>query len=250
MYHLWSMLLVLFMIFISIRYLKAARQHNKEVEKWRKVSFFTGVVLFLAAQTSPMLTLGHASFIAHMLQQTITYFVVPVFILLGMTEGLLQPFYKHPVANKVLKIFTNPKVSLPVFILLFSSYYLPFIFNAVMSHFLFQLFATVLLLPFAFFEWWSIISLDKPYYVLSPFQKIVYVIGLGLFFSPLGFYLIFSGDALYDAYAFWDQQAGGTIWKVSTVLIYILVIGQLLSEAVKLDRQDMSDAAGYVRYDK
>lgn len=247
MYLVWSIALLILTIFSVICYLKAAKKTNNEtITRGKKFSFILGVILFFVVQSGPVLNWGDSFFLVHMAQQTVTYFIVPILILTGLTDELLKPFYRRPMVDKILKIFTKPMVSLFLFTLLFSIYYLPFVFDTIMSYFLFRIIAMILLLPFAFFEWWLIVSPTKSQSSLNPFQKIAYLVGLGLLFTPLGVYIIFSGEALYESYARWDQQAGGTAWKITTVLIYIIMMGHSLSEAAKLEREKTEESADYI----
>lgn len=247
MTYLWSALLFIFTFFVIVQYLQFTRRKcNEDISKWRKAAFVSGAFLFLIVQSNPILEWANSLFFVYMMQQTVTYFIVPILIFLGLTDSLLKPFYTHQKVSSLLKVFTKPIVILPLFNILFSIYYVPFLFDMIMSSPLNRAVAMMILFPLSFCMWWPIVSPAKNKTTLQPILKIVYVVGMGAFMTPLAAFIIFSNKVLYTTYQslpqiynislISDQQAGGVAMKIIQIVVYCLMIAYSFSEAVRLDR--------------
>ncbi|WP_308215428.1 cytochrome c oxidase assembly protein [Sinobaca sp. H24] len=206
---------------------------NRRIEK---SAIYLWCLLLFLVQSFPLLGVGNTTFTVHMLQQTATYFLVPILILLGLTDSLLKPLYNHRVGSRLITVFTKPGVALILFNIIFSIYYVPFVFEVIIRHPLYQAGAFLLLFPLAFMMWWPVVSPAKNGTTLQPLLRIVYIAGIGVLLTPIGIYIIFSGELLSSTYLLRDQQVGGVAWKMITVAIYIMMIGHSLSEAVKEDK--------------
>ncbi|MCM3715457.1 cytochrome c oxidase assembly protein [Alkalihalobacillus oceani] len=195
-----------------------------------------------------------------MLQQTVTYFMVPPLILLGLTDSLLKPVYNQRILSFFLTFFTKPVVALSLFNILFSLYYLPMIFDTIMVSSLNQTLAMIILLPLSYVMWWPLVSPAKNNSTLKPLMKIIYIVGMGAFMTPLAALIIFSSNVLYRTYESLprvydiailnDQQAGGVAMKVIQMIIYCIMIAYAFSEAVKLDKRQTEEATEQVSPDK
>ncbi|SDI00690.1 putative membrane protein [Alteribacillus persepolensis] len=235
MYYVWSMILLLCLIFIGKRYVQAAKGKS-ETSRGKKISFVLGLCLFFAAQSVVALQAGSYSFFVHMIQQTITYFIVPILVIQGLTEEMAASLHRY-LDTRWFEMFTKPMIAGALFPILFSLYYLPVVFDTVMSQPLLQLAAMLILLAPAFLMWWPMAASTGNDKALTPMIRIPYIFVIALLFTPIGIYIIFS-EPLYSNYTLSGQQVGGTVWKVSTAFIYILMIGRSLSESVKLDREE------------
>ncbi len=245
MTYVWSAVLFFLILFIVVRYVTGTKG-NGEIKTWQKASFISGALLFLIAQTNPVLELGNSLFFVFMMQQTIIYFMVPPLIFLGLTDSILKPVYNHRILSVFLKFLTKPVVSLVLFNLLFSVFYFPFVFDTIMTNPLYRILTTIILLILSFIMWWPLLSPAKNNSTLKPLIKIVYIIGMGTMMTPLAAYIIFSTKILYRSYGdlprsfdfpmLSDQQAGGVVMKVMQIIIYCIMIAYCYSEAVRLDR--------------
>ncbi|WP_170841155.1 cytochrome c oxidase assembly protein [Salibacterium halotolerans] len=212
----------------------------------KRFSFILGMILFAAALVEPVLAWGDSFFLVHMLQQTALLFFVPIFILLGLTDELVQPVYSHPRWGGAVRILTKPVTALILFTAAFCVLYMPVVFNIVMSQPAFSLLYMMLMLVLAFGMWWPVAAPAASNNTLQPFLKITYIVGLGVFLTPLGIYIIFGGEVLYSAYsvspgvgelnALRAQQIGGVAWKVITVILYCVLIAAFIHEAADIDR--------------
>ncbi|TES57690.1 hypothetical protein E2L07_01435 [Halalkalibacterium halodurans] len=249
MTYLWSAVLFIFTFFIVVQYLQlTGKKSNEDITKWRKAAFISGAFLFLIAQANPVLEWANSLFFVYMMQQTVTYFIVPILILLGLTDSLLKPIYSHKKVTSILKIFTKPFVILPLFNILFSIYYVPFLFDMIMSSPISRAVSMIILLPLSFCMWWPVVSPAKnnTNTTLQPMLKIIYIVGMGAFMTPLGAFIIFSNKVLYTTYQSLpqlynislinDQQAGGVAMKIIQIIVYSIMIAYSFSEAVRLDR--------------
>ncbi|SFL55416.1 cytochrome c oxidase assembly protein [Salibacterium qingdaonense] len=235
MSYVWSIVLLIITIFIIRWYFKATKY--EDINQSKKFSFLTGVILFFIAQVNPLFEWGSSIFFVHMMQQTVTFFIAPIFIFLGMSDGLLKPLYSLKTVDRFIKILTKPIICTSLFTILFSAYYVPFIFDTIIANPLYRITAMIIMLPFAFFMWWPVLSPAKNDTTFNPFASIIYIVVIGVLFTPLGIFVIFSGEAVYSSFALRDQQVGGAAWKVISVAIYIILMGYSLSEAVRLDKE-------------
>ncbi|MGY4691641.1 cytochrome c oxidase assembly protein [Salibacterium sp. K-3] len=242
MTYVWSTVLVVFTVWMIRRYWTVAKARGVPVRK--KVSFILGMVLFAAALVEPVLTWGESFFLVHMLQQTALFFFVPIFILLGMTEKWLEPVQRK---GGLVRFLTKPVPALVLFNAAFCTVYVPRVFDVVMAGPLTSIPVMFLLFVLAFAMWWPVTAPDTGMNTLQPFLKIIYIVGIGVFLTPLGIYIIFGGEVLYAAYsmspgvgelnALRAQQIGGVAWKVITVALYCVLIAAFIHEAADIDRE-------------
>ncbi|WP_413229454.1 cytochrome c oxidase assembly protein [Heyndrickxia sporothermodurans] len=74
------------------------------------ILFSGGMILLYLLQGSPLRTISHLTFTTHMLQISLLYFIVPQFLLLGMTTTFYQKV-SHSLLKRMNFIILSPCVS-------------------------------------------------------------------------------------------------------------------------------------------
>ncbi|QQX24136.1 cytochrome c oxidase assembly protein [Heyndrickxia sporothermodurans] len=113
------------------------------------ILFSGGMILLYLLQGSPLRTISHLTFTTHMLQISLLYFIVPQFLLLGMTTTFYQK-----VSHSLLK---HIKIDSYFFIILFSFflyiYHLPVVFTFITSHKIYHDLSIWILFILALLKW-------------------------------------------------------------------------------------------------
>lgn len=217
----------------------------------QKCLFIFGLVLFYAAQGSPISYYGHHYlFSSHMLQQSILYFALPPIVLLAMPEWLLEKIFQPKLLKALLRFTTQPLVAALLFNTLFSFYHIPFIFDAAALHHEWMTVYHVVLLSAAFSMWWPIVSpLSDNKKQLAGLKKLTYIFANGVLITPACALIIFASDPLYATYmqapqifpslnTFSDQRLGGIIMKLVQELVYGAVLAYVFYNWYKQEKQD------------
>ncbi|MDN4092736.1 cytochrome c oxidase assembly protein [Brevibacillus agri] len=254
---LWSPDVMLFTLLIATVYFLVTGPMHKLFENAtmattrQKLLFVFALLLFYAAQGSPISYYGHHYlFSLHMLQQSILYFALPPIVLLAMPEWLLEKIFQPRPLNAMLRAFTHPLVAALLFNTLFSFYHIPFIFDAAALHHQWMTVYHVILILAAFAMWWPIVSpLSDSKRQLAGLKKLVYIFVNGVLITPACALIIFASDPLYATYisapqlfpslsTFSDQRLGGIIMKLVQELVYGSVLAYVFYHWYKQEKQD------------
>ncbi|MEB1807410.1 MAG: cytochrome c oxidase assembly protein [Bacillaceae bacterium] len=246
---LWNPKLIVFTFFFTIFYFKASGRFISTVEKWKKLSFLTGILIFYIAVGSPLHLIGHSYlFSVHMLEQALVYFVATPLILLGLPIKLIEEMFNYRFFNKMIGFFTNPIVAALMFNGLFSLYHFPIIFDYLsINHFYQNLYHSILTFT-SIMMWLSIIYSPNKKHELSQLKKIGYILVNSVLITPVCALIIFSNNVLYTTYlnapqlfeilpALEDQQLGGILMKMVQEGVFLTVIGIIFFKWVKQERE-------------
>ncbi|WP_289138340.1 cytochrome c oxidase assembly protein [uncultured Brevibacillus sp.] len=254
---LWSPDVMLFTLIIASLYFLVTGPWHKRfanataATNKQKLLFVFALVLFYAAQGSPISYYGHHYlFSLHMLQQSILYFALPPIVLLAMPEWLLLTIFRPKPLKAILNALTHPLVAALLFNSLFSFYHIPFIFDAAaLNHQWMTVYHVVLLLA-AFAMWWPIVSpLSDQKKQLAGLKKLAYIFANGVLITPACALIIFAEDPLYATYmsvpqifpsldTFSDQRLGGIIMKLVQELVYGCVLAYVFYKWYRQEKQD------------
>jgi putative membrane protein len=217
----------------------------------QKCLFVFGLVLFYAAQGSPISYYGHHYlFSLHMLQQSILYFALPPIVLLAMPEWLLEKIFQPKPLKALLRFTVQPLVAALLFNTLFSFYHIPFIFDAAALYHEWMAVYHVVLLFTAFAMWWPIVSpLSDNKKQLAGLKKLAYIFANGVLITPACALIIFASEPLYATYmqapqlfpglnTSSDQRLGGIIMKLVQELVYGSVLAYVFYHWYKQEKQD------------
>lgn len=230
---LWSPVVLLLLIVVGCVYLRAARSElEPRVTGGQKTSFLFGLVLFYAGAGSPLDHVGHHYlFSVHMLNQSLLYLIMPLFILHGMPGWMIERPLRLLKLERIAKAAVNPLVALFTFNMLFSFYHIPMIMDRVMANdWLLLAYHTALLLS-AFQMWYPILGNVESWPRTTDLKKMAYIFLNGLLLTPACALIIFAGKPMYEMYkgvampiagysVVEDQQLGGTVMKIIQEITY------------------------------
>src|SRR5699024_7113541 len=126
---------------------------------------------------SPIDLLSHIMLSAHMTQLAVYFLVFPIFIIKGVPVWIWEKVFETPILKPILKIFSNPIISLLIFNLLFSLYHMPIIFDFSKSSRITHSTISIIILFFAFMLWWAVLTPLKERDKLPPLLKMCYLLG-------------------------------------------------------------------------
>jgi putative membrane protein len=255
-FELWNPVLLLLVIVVGIVYGKMVGSNKKMIKDAhtvgtrQKLAFYTGLALFYIGQGSPINYIGHHYlFSIHMLQQTILYLTVPIFIWTGMPAWLFRPLIKNRVVSACFSFFTKPLIAIFMFNILFSIYHMPFIMDGLMNNEFFLLGYHIVLLITAFLMWFPVFCPLPERDSLSDLKKIAYIFGNGMLLTPACALIIFADTLLYEMYRnvsvsflylspLDDQQLGGVIMKIIQEIVYGSALAYIFFKWYRRERSE------------
>ena len=255
-FDLWSPVILLVVVVVGYVYSRFIAKGNgnfadaEPVTGKQKLYFYTGLALFYIGQGSPINYIGHHYlFSVHMLQQTILYLIVPIFIWLGTPAWVLRLVMNNLVIRSVISFFTRPLIALFLFNMLFSIYHMPFIMDNLMKNDVWLFGYHTVLLFTAFMMWFPVFSPLPEINRLNDLKKIGYIFGNGLLLTPACALIIFANSTLYDMYAnvtvpfahlspMDDQQLGGVIMKIIQEIVYGATLAYIFFRWYRRERKE------------
>lgn len=262
---LWSPAVLLVVIALGYLYVKVAgRDEELKVTGMRKASFLLGLALFYVTTGSPLNHVGHHYlFSVHMLNQSLLYLVMPIFILYGMPGQMLLKLLRALHLERIVKVAVQPLIALFTFNLLFSLYHVPMVMNRVMENGWQQLIYEVLLLISAFQMWFPIVSRIDGWPELTELKRMAYIFVNGILLTPACALIIFAGKPLYEMYqgvsmpfaqytVTEDQQLGGVIMKIIQEITYATALAATFFRWFRTERkkeEESEDGYSSIAYD-
>lgn len=213
--------------------------HSPEYElQSRQVKFFyTGVILLYILQGSPFTIIAdHYLFSAHMVQISVSYFVVIPLVIVGLPFRWFKKYAWNYKLRTFIKVAGHPWITLAVFNILFTVYFVPTIFNVVHGNVVLSTSYQFLMFLYGFFMWWSIINPVRRVNELGPLVRIAYVFFASLALMPIGFFFLLVPTAHYPVFqatageifplmtAVYDQQLSGGILKLVQLTSFSIVM--------------------------
>ena len=216
----------------GIRAANLARD-GRPVPVWRVVSYFSGIALIAVAFMSPLAHLGGELVMAHMVQHLVIGDIAALLIVLGLTRAVLQPVMALRAFDR-LRVLTLPMIALPLWIVNLYVWHIPALYDATVTSELAHALQHACFISFGICMWMPIAG---PLPVPSWFgggAQVGYTIVARLASAGLGNILMWSGTALYAAYAsgqaYWgispiaDQGTAGVIMMVEGGLVTLGVL--------------------------
>ena len=230
---------------LSLAYAAAASFYR--APRWRIACFAGGIALIVAAFVTPLETLAlHYLLTAHLLQNVVLAEWAPALVVLGLPPALAA----EAARSATLRVLTYPLVALPLWIVNYFVWHLPWIYDAALGRpeTLLHLEHAGYLLTGVLF-WWPIVH-DRPHAVPTG-AKAAYLFGAFVLASPLGLLLTLVQRPLYDFYEHaprvWglsplgDRQLGGATMAGEQALVlfalFAIFFGRFLAE------QDLAEEA-------
>jgi putative membrane protein len=258
-FQLWNPVLFLVIVVIGLLYARLAGSwrgsftDSEPISNGKKLSFYTGLLLFYIGQGSPINFIGHHYlFSFHMLQQTILYLTVPIFIWSGLPAWMLRPVVRNKAIYGLLSFFSRPLIAIFLFNILFSIYHMPFIMDGLMRNEWLHLAYHTILLASGFMMWFPVFCPLPELNRLSELKKIAYIFGNGVLLTPACALIIFADSLLYETYRnavvpfvylspIEDQQLGGVIMKIIQEIVYGSVLAIIFFRWYRSERSSEKD---------
>lgn len=203
---LWSPYFLLFLISIALIYfiLTGPKRHIfGDVSKptlREQLSFYFAIILIYVVKGSPVDLMSHIMMTAHMIQMSILYFVVPIFIIRGLPNWLWEKVIELPVVKPIFRLFTHPIIALILFNSLFAFYHIPAIFDFSKDTKLIHASIITFLFILVIFMWWPIVTPLKAHNKMNPLLKMGYLLASMFIVSIACALMIFASKPLYVTY--------------------------------------------------
>jgi putative membrane protein len=257
-FELWSpaLFFILLLITLGYFYILASipkRLVNTEPVKHRqKIYFLIGLFLYFIAKGSPLEILAqHYLFSAHMIQQSILFFIVPPLILLGIPVWLEKTVAQSIFNKKIIRIFSNPILVMLVFDGLLTLYHFPIVFDSLMSgqfNLLENIYGLILFF-FAFQMWWFVIAPISELDGIFDLKRIAFLIINSLLLYPVCTFIMFADGIIYKTYGFApqiiefldshiDQQSGGVIMKAIQEIVFVIALSMIFKRWYRKENSD------------
>jgi putative membrane protein len=213
------------------------------VTGWQQLCFFAGLLAIFLALQSPIDPLAEHQFSIHQIQHVLLRMVGPLLVLAGAPltpmlrglppwalHGIVRPLVGNPMARRAYEVFTNPIVTMVMFLGVLYLWQVPFLHDLSVRNDLVHEFMHSTMLLSGFLFWWLVID-PKPH--RSRLHYGLRVLYLGLIVIPntlLGAGITFNSNLIYESYYEFpsplgldpviDQQLGG---------LFLWVIGDMMS---------------------
>lgn len=246
-------------IFYHQRFFK---QNSDSLSTYQKSIFYISFLLLILLFVTPFhLIAKQYLFSAHMLQLALLYFVIVPLLIVSLPANFLKRLSWNYRFRMIMKIAGHPWLSLIIFNILFTVYFVPSVFNTVHPSFgLFTLFHLLLLL-YAFFMWWAILGPVKRINEMKPLTKIFFIFLASMALMPIGFYHLLVLSPRYVPYFateakflpvltnVYDQQLAGGILKLIQLASFIFVMYRIVKAwAIQMQEKDGDPLNDNVRF--
>ncbi len=230
------------------------------VSNWRITSFLVGNILILFALFGPLDYLSGKLFLFHMIQHLmLTHLAVPLVLLgaptftiiRGMPYGIryytVGKLAKVAAVRAVINFVSQPLISFALFVTSFWAWHVPGLYSlAVLDPIVHILEHGIFLVSGILF--WGVLIDPTPFKSAMPYLTRMFYVVLALTQGlPLAAFLTFARDPLYSVYAvdngiiqispLLDQQIGGLIMWIGTMIPYFITLGGVFWMAVNEDKR-------------
>jgi putative membrane protein len=196
----------------------------REVPRWRRVSYASGLVVLAVALSPPVDGLADQLLIAHMVEHLLIGDLAALLIVLGLTGPLLAPVLRNRLVAR-LRVLIHPVVAVSLWALNFYLWHLPALYQAALRHAPVHALEHATFLGFGIAVWMALLGpLPRPTW-WSNAASLVYIVAVRLTGTVLANAMIFSGAAWYPYYRGGDAQ-----WHISSLADQIGAAGVMMVE--------------------
>lgn len=194
----------------GIRAANLARD-GRPIPAWRIVSYFSGIALIAIAFASPLAHVSGELVLAHMIQHLVIGDIAALLIVLGLTRSVLQPVMALKAFDR-LRFLALPMIALPLWIVNLYVWHIPALYDGTVTTEWLHALQHASFITFGVLMWMPVAGpLPVPAWFGGGAQ-VGYTIVARLAGAGLGNILMWSGSALFTAYA-----AGQAYWNISPV---------------------------------
>lgn len=197
----------------------------------RAASFFGALFLFYLAVGSPLDQVGERFLLsAHMVQHLLILYPVPLLMIFGTPDWMIDPLLSRPRWRKPFGILLNPWTCALASTLVVSLWHMPALYEWTLRDKLAHVAEHLLFLAVSLLYWWPMVSPSKVFPVSGFGVRALYIIGTEIGMIPVSAYIVFSHDVLYPTYEYAprliaglnpadDQRLAGIIMKAAGVAV-------------------------------
>jgi cytochrome c oxidase assembly factor CtaG len=218
---------------LTIAYVYGIRRYPAPA--WRVACFAVAMALVLAVTITPVETIAvNYLLVVHLLQNVVLAEWAPLLLVLGLPPALAARLARP----RVVRVATHPAVALPVWLLNYMLWHLPWAYDTALEnpHTLLHL-EHALYFVTGVAMWWSIVQ-DAPHH-LGAGARAGLVFAAFVLGSPIGLVIALVPEAIYDFYvdaperlwgldALEDQQIGGILMSVEQAAVFFTVFAIFL----------------------
>lgn len=240
-----------------ILYFRRARTLGSEgrpVERWRRVSFASGVALLVSVQIPPLDTLADELLFVHMTQHIIIGDICSLLVVLGLTGPVLAPLLRVRV-TRPLRALSGPVAAFVAWGVDLFAWHVPAAYQAAIRIDLLHAAEHACLFWFGALLWLALIGpLPKPAWFRG-WTQLAYVFAVRILGMILGNIFIWAPTVLYPIYAasdaarglsaLTDQKLAGGIMMIEQMILQPVILGLIFYRLTLRDerRQSLVDLA-------
>ena len=194
----------------------------------RILAFAGAQLLVLAVSVTPLATLALNYLLsAHLVQNVVLAEWAPALAVLGLSA----PMAAAAAGFRVVRALTRPVVALPLWLLAYSVWHVPALYDAALRHHLVLHAEHATYFGAGLLLWWPLVHREP--WALSNGAKATYAFAAFLLASPLGLLLTFLPEPIYAFYeeapriwglsALSDQQLAGVLMSASEAIAFFAV---------------------------
>jgi putative membrane protein len=232
----------------------ALRRGGRAPERWRVLSFATGVALVAAVQLPPLDGLADTLLVAHMAQHIVLGDIASLLIVLGMSGPMLAPLLRIR-ATRPLRALARPLPALVLWATDLYAWHLPVAYQLAIRYDLVHSLEHACFLWFGMLLWLALLGpLPKPEW-FAGWGGLGYVAAVRLIGAVLANVLIWTQTLLYPVYRHTDaargvsplsdQSLAGGVMMLEQIALTTVLLGWLFLRLSRRDeeRQGLVDLA-------
>ena len=221
-------------------------REGRAVPRWRQCSYAGGIVVLIAALSTPLGVLSEKLLVAHMVEHLLIGDIAALLIVLGLTGPMIAPLLRIGVFNR-LRVLSHPLVALPLWALDLYAWHIPVLYEAALRNQYVHALEHACFLIAGIAMWMALFGpLPKPAW-FGNLGRLGYIIGVRLVEGILGNVLLWSHTIFYPYYRvheahygispLQDQIDAGAVMMVEGSIITILLFGWLFARAASQSEQ-------------
>jgi cytochrome c oxidase assembly factor CtaG len=216
------------------------------VPRWRQWCYAAGLLVLVAALSTPLGVLSEKLLVAHMVEHLLIGDIGALLIVLGLTGPMLAPLLRIGLFAR-LRVFTQPLVALPVWAIDLYAWHIPVLYQAALRNEGVHALEHACFLLAGIAMWMALIGpLPKPAW-FGNLAQLGYIIGVRLIEGVLGNIFLWSHTVFYPYYIvheaayglspLQDQIDAGAVMMVEGSILTILLFAWLFLRAATQSEQ-------------
>jgi len=221
-------------------------REGKAVPRWRQWCYGAGIVVLIAALSTPLGVLSEKLLVAHMVEHLLIGDIAALLIVLGLTGPMIAPLLRIGLFNR-LRVLTHPLVALPLWALDLYAWHIPVLYQAALRNEYVHGLEHACFLLAGIAMWMALFGpLPKPAW-FGNLGRLGYIIGVRLIEGILGNVLLWSHTIFYPYYRvhelpygispLQDQIDAGAVMMVEGSIVTILLFAWLFARAASQSEQ-------------